>query len=269
MARMRKTKRNYRSKQKRLYRGRKRVVRRTRRHGNNLSRVGTMFPYRMRKTFTWTDSTAAGRTYQIAIGGWGDAASFNMNSLYQPNTAVSGPALIPSLTECCSIYNVCKVVKVKYIVKFLALQIQTVSEAGNQPLRIFLAAIPYGQSLPGFSTAATTAQMEEYYVGNPKDCKIGILQSFGSGTNQDVTLAKSFNVKKFFGNSLEYQSNTSFDQPIPATTTTLTSNPTNVIQMQMGVNVLTPSAATTAINCILIPTLKITVEFWNRKGQLS
>lgn len=256
------------SKQKRVYKARKRYVRRGRKN-TRVARWGAMLPYRCRKTFTWTDSSGTGRDFQIGIGLWGDVSAFNMNSLYQPNASTAGPALIPSLSELCSIYGGCKVVKVKYNVKYIAIQNQSVAETGNQPIRCFIAAQPYGQSLPGFSTAATTAQMEEYYVGNPADCKIGILQSWGAGTNQDITLTKTFRVNKFFGNSLEYSALQAYDQGIPASSTTLTANPTAVVQCQIGINLLTPTAATTAISCFLVPTVTMTVEFWNRKGQLS
>nr|WAE42396.1 MAG: capsid protein [Cressdnaviricota sp.] len=263
-----KRKRNYRSKQKGRYRQRKRVIRKNRRH-TTLVKTMTQFPAKIRKEFTWTDTTTSGRSYTISIGAWADTDFYNLNNLYAPNSSVGGPALIPSLSEMASLYNNCKVIKCKLNIKFFALQNQSVAETGNQPLRVFIVAVPFQQTLPLFGTAATTAQMEEFFVGNPSYCRTGYLQSWGDVGKPCVTLNKTYIMKRLYGNSVEYSANSNFDQPIPAASNTLTVAPTNNLQAYVGINVLTPTAATTAITIIMIPTFRWTVEFWNRKGQLS
>lgn len=254
---------------RRSYGRRRRVYRRRRRFGGSkrILRVPTQLQQICFKTFKWTNESLKQLT--IPNGAYGVSRQINLNNLYQCDSASTPPELIPRLQEFCALYLFCKVHACKVTVKFYVSDRSQTGATITAPLKCYIAAIPYGQSLPSMGTSTDTNNLDRYIEGNPYYCTKSIL---GSDSNNPgmITLNKYYKNSALLGNKKTYDALTLWDQPISTAGSVLLTGPTNVIGCQAGV--MTANRQPAGAGGIYVGfevSCKYYVKFWGNKYQIE
>lgn len=247
----------------------RRYGRRLRRNygSKRVMRIPTQMQQTCLKKFKWINETV--KQLLIPISNVGTIRQINLNSLWKCDNASVNPESIPRLQELCQLYLFCKVYACKVTARFYISDKSQTGANVTAPLKCFIAAIPYGQSLPGLSAVPNAQDFERYVEGNPYYCKRAIVSSDSNSPGM-VTLTKYYKISSLVGNKLEFNASNIYNQPIPSTASTLTAGPTNLIGCAVGAMIANQQTSATSniyigcdISCIYY------TKFWGNKYQVE
>lgn len=248
---------------RRRYGGRRRFGRR---FSRRILRIPTQLQQVCLKKFKWINETSKQLT--IVGGTYGSARQININNLYQCDSGSTPPEAIPRLQELCALYLFCKVYACKVTARFYIADKSQTGATVTAPLKVYIAAIPYGQTLPSLAAAASTKDFDRYIEGNPFYCTKAIL---GSDSNSPgmVTLTKYFKVSSLLGNKKEYDALSIWDQPIPTGSIILNAGPTANTGVNVGVIIAnqTTIASNIFVGCDI--SCVYYTKFWGNKFQVE
>lgn len=214
------------------------------------------------KKFKWQDTNNAAIT--VFATNFGNVKEYIINTLYNPVGTVV--ATMPALQEMCRLYLFAKVYAAKVSVTFQAPS-QVQNPGSDMPgCMCYIAAVPYGQSIPNGSTLTGWGQLRDYVVGNPRYCGYRTLGSTYNAPNM-VRLHKYYKIGNLVGNPLEYRASSDWDQPIGSSSPS--ANPTKTQTVQVGVVLQNNTPITQNFDVVISTSITYYVKFWGFKYQVG